>query len=153
MEVQGVGILSPGVDDGGGTYQREATISASGDTLGFIFGTCDPIGGGPVQSGVTFKVDLSAEQVSSMGVFIAGDFQGWDPTATELSDVGGSVFEINMDIAAGTEILFKFLNGAEWETVPEECGLDDGYGGYNRLETVPSGGTIGYVWGTCDKVN
>ena len=144
---------SCGVDDGGGTYQREATISASGDTLGYIFGTCDPIGGGPQPTGVTFKVDLSAEQVSSMGVFVAGDFQGWDPTATELTDGGGSVFEINLDIAAGTEILFKFLNGAEWETVPEECGLDDGYGGYNRLETIPSGGTIGYVWGTCDKVN
>ena len=32
---------------------------------------------------------MSFESVSPLGVHVAGDFQGWDPSATELLDEDG----------------------------------------------------------------
>ena len=35
---------------------------------------------------VTFSVDMNNETVAAEGVHVAGNFQGWDPAATMLSD-------------------------------------------------------------------
>ena len=40
---------------------------------------------------VLFRVDMSNEEVSPFGVHIAGDFQGWDPDGTELTDADGDM--------------------------------------------------------------
>ena len=41
---------------------------------------------GIAQSAITFQVDMSNEVVAAEGVHLAGNFQGWDPAATVLTD-------------------------------------------------------------------
>ena len=89
---------------------------------------------------VTFRVDMSALQVSPDGIHIAGNFQGWEPGATLMTDVGNSIYEYSWNFEEGEMIEYKFINGTEWddsENVPEECGVPDGSGGFNRYVIVP----------------
>ena len=44
-----------------------------------------------VSTSVTFRVDMSNEDVSAFGVHVAGDFQGWDPATTEMTDPDGDM--------------------------------------------------------------
>ena len=88
---------------------------------------------------VRFRVDMSNEAVSPFGVHVAGDFQGWDPDAIELTDPDGDmVYEViqSFEADSGTSIAFKFINGNAWtdvtEFIPGSCG--DGSG--NRLLTI-----------------
>ena len=57
---------------------------------------------------MTFRVDMSYEIINEEdGVHIAGSFQGWDPSTTELADEDGDmVYELMYDglEAAGTTI-------------------------------------------------
>ena len=66
------------------------TIEVSGDTLlpPVCWNSCELCGGGRQ---VVFRVDMSNEEVSEFGVHVAGDFQGWDPATTELSDPDGDM--------------------------------------------------------------
>jgi len=96
-------------------------------------GLCDPVN-------VTFRVDMSNEIVSPDGVHIAGLFQGWNPSTTPMTDAGDGIWEITIEFAANQYTEFKYINGAEFafvELVPEECGVDDFNGGFNRFLTVP----------------
>lgn len=75
------------------------------------------------QVNVTFTVDMSEATVSDDGVHIAGSFQGWDPAATPLTDLGNGVYGITLAIEVG-EHEFKFINGNDWpfeEVVPDAC--------------------------------
>ena len=87
---------------------------------------------------VTFSVDMNGETVSANGVHIAGNFQGWDPTATELTDDDmDGVYFISIDVPVTTPMLleFKFINGNDWdsvEDVPDACQVEVG-GNDNRL--------------------
>lgn len=76
------------------------------------------------QVDVTFQVDMANEDVSADGVHVAGSFQGWDPSATELTQVGAtSVYEVTLQIEEGY-YEYKFVNGNAWgsdENVPPEC--------------------------------
>ncbi len=50
------------------------------------------------------------------------------------------VYIVTVDIAEGTEIEWKYVNGNAWgmdETVPESWGIPSG-GSYNRYLTVPA---------------
>ncbi|MED5318484.1 MAG: hypothetical protein VX758_05005, partial [Bacteroidota bacterium] len=40
------------------------------------------------QTTVTLTVDMTNEMVSMDGVHVAGNFQGWDPAATPMTDNG-----------------------------------------------------------------
>lgn len=89
---------------------------------------------------VTFQVDMSQMVISANGVHLAGDFQGWDPASTLMTDLGGGIYAITLDIPPGS-YQFKFVNGDAWgtdEIVPIACGIDDGGGIYNRPLTVAS---------------
>ena len=75
---------------------------------------------------VTFSVDMNNETVASEGVHVAGNFQGWDPAGTMLSDDDmDGVYEVTYDVADTlTSIQYKFLNGNAWgvdEACPEAC--------------------------------
>ena len=76
---------------------------------------------------VTFQVDMSNETVSPDGVYLAGSFQAWDPTATMLSDDDlDNVYEVTLDVEPGM-LEFKFLNGPGWdyaEDVPPTCQVE-----------------------------
>ena len=101
------------------------------------FGSSDPCPDPPASVEVTFVVDMQYEQASVNGVHIAGGFQGWDPTASEMTDTDGDgKYEINFTFAPGEELQYKFINGNDWdsaETVPDEC-VTDG----NRTWVAPN---------------
>ncbi len=111
---------------------------------------------------VTFRVDLGNLTPDPAGVFIAGSFTGWSDEA--MTNTGGSVYEITKSLDAGTTVQYKFKNGPNgWETaiVPQGdlsgCGVDDGFGNYNRAYTVLGDATldtvcIGYCV-SCDQVS
>ena len=94
---------------------------------------------------IMFQVDMALEEVSPDGVHLVGDFQGWDAAATPMADAGTGIYSIWMLLPAGSYQTYKFINGNTFdgqETVPEECGVDDGFGGFNRFLDVPLENTM-----------
>ncbi|MEW6652226.1 MAG: T9SS type A sorting domain-containing protein [Bacteroidota bacterium] len=78
----------------------------------------------PLKQGDLLKVPLPGK------VFVAGDFNGWSTTATELKDADGdSLYTATVDtILSGTNINYKFLygnkaNGTTWEGDPNKTFL------------------------------
>jgi len=79
---------------------RYLTIPANDTVLDVVcFGSCLPCVLPPVD--VTFQVDMSNETVSPNGVHLAGSFQGWDPAATPMTDMGGNIYEVNLTLGEG----------------------------------------------------
>ncbi len=88
---------------------------------------------------VTLVLDLSNEAPNALGVYVAGSFQGWNPGATLMTNNGDGTWSYTVNAEEGSEIAYIFLNGNDWlyqETVPAECGLDNGLGGFNRFHNI-----------------
>ena len=86
---------------------------------------------------VTLQVDMSNEEVVS-GAYVAGGFQGWDASGTPMDSPGMGLYTYTLQLANGAHD-YKFINGGDWageESVPAECGADNGMGGYNRQVVV-----------------
>ncbi|NCC73054.1 MAG: hypothetical protein EOM06_06615, partial [Sphingobacteriia bacterium] len=113
---------------------RFLTVPAQNTTLEAVcFGSCTICNPGNVD--ITFQVDMSNETVSPLGIHIAGSFQGWNPGATPMTDIGNNIYAITVELEIGGFYEYKFINGNAWgmdETVPPQCA----YGG-NRFITVP----------------
>lgn len=145
-----------GVDNGVGGYNRYYTVPNANTTLNVVcFSSCNPCGYIPVEVDVTFLVDMSKETVSPDGVHLAGSLQGWDPAATEMADIGNGLYSVTLPMLSSEYHEYKFINGTTWdvaEAVPEECGADDGQGGYNRYITVPEVDTttLDVCFGSCE---
>lgn len=97
---------------------------------------------------------VSAGALSPAGLHVAGSFQGWSPSTTALSDAGGNIWVTTVTATAGSLLEYKFINGATWdgaEGVPQGCGGEDGYGGFNRQVVVngpdAAGGAV--CFGAC----
>lgn len=99
-------------------------------TVDFAFAQCGPANTNVVR----FRVDMGLvpDGANPIGVYVAGDFNGWDPTATRLFDTFGlgstpdQVFEGIVNVGAATDVEFKFLNGNDFlfvENVPSSCGV------------------------------
>ncbi len=119
-------------DCGDGEGNRREIISESSTELtAYCYNTC---GTCVAPTAVTFEVDMSLETVDANGVHIAGAFQGWNATASPLTDMGSGIWAITFDLAPG-DYQFKYLNGNSWdgpnESVPGECNV-----GGNRSITV-----------------
>ena len=73
---------------------------------------------------VLFRVDMSNESVSPFGVHVAGDFQGWDPSATELTDTDGDMVYESLEVLPSdvTSVVYKFINGNTWNAPNELVG-------------------------------
>ncbi|MCB0685397.1 MAG: lamin tail domain-containing protein [Saprospiraceae bacterium] len=99
---------------------------------------------------VTFRVDMKAEAVSTNGVHLAGNFQGWDPAATEMTDPDGDlIYEVTLPLSGGNTYQYKFINGnayGEDESVPEECAVDN-----NRVLEVDTADLVtdAFCFGSC----
>ena len=92
---------------------------------------------------VTLRLDMNLQEVSASGVHVAGSFQGWTPGSTMMTSPGLDLYEYTLQVAAGA-YQFIYINGNDWpgqETVPAECGVDNGLGGYNR-EFVVAGDNL-----------
>ena len=88
-----------------------------------VFGFPNPI------ATITLRVNMANEVVSPEGVFVAGDFNGWNAGASPMTDVGGGIFEYQTQVQWNTTPKFRFYNGtATSEQVPDSCGMDDGQG-------------------------
>lgn len=111
---------------------------------------------------VTFRVDLGDMTPDPAGVFFAASINGWSDEP--MTNSTGTVWEITKNLNALSSLDYKFKNGPNgWETaiVPNSnlapCGVDDGFGNYNRTLTVLGDATldaacIGFCV-TCDLVS
>jgi 1,4-alpha-glucan branching enzyme len=96
------------------------------------FGSCNSCS---ANVNVTFRVDMSEQTVSPLGVHVAGNFQGWNPGATLMTDQGANIYAVTLSLPAGNYYEYKFVNGNTWpvaEIVPAGCAV-----GGNRYFTVP----------------
>ncbi len=78
-------------------------------------------------------VDMNNETVSPDGVHVAGDFNGWDPAATPMTDDDGDgvYTAIIPGNVSESQVQYRFINGntmAGSEMVPGECGMEDAAG-------------------------
>ena len=116
----------------------------------------------PDPADITFRVDMTEEEVNAAGVFIIGNFTTpqWQAGAIELTDADGDgVYETTYTVDGSPDVLYKFVNGnptsgengvdyleesgIQLDENQEEitnfqldgCGLPNGFGAYNRLHT------------------
>ncbi|MBX7051614.1 MAG: T9SS type A sorting domain-containing protein [Flavobacteriales bacterium] len=150
-----------GQDNGFGGYNRLLNVAEADTTYGPVcFSECEDCAPfAPVL--VTFRVDMSNQVVNAEGVFMAGSFNNWDPTATQLSEYEPNHYQAVVVLNAGEHVNYKFLNGSDWtgaESVPVDCGEDDGSGNINRsYDAGTSNETVDIVCfnecSTCTVVN
>lgn len=135
---------------------RYLTVPMTNTVLPLVcYGACGPCGPPPVEIDVTFLVDMTNEVVSADGVHLAGTFQGWNASSTPMTDMGDNVYAATVTLLSGEYHEYKFINGISFdftEIVPQECGVDDGQGGFNRFLTVPLNDTtlLPLCFGSCD---
>jgi hypothetical protein len=80
---------------------------------------------------VTLKVNMAWEvannAISANGVHVAGDFQGWSPSTTPMTDANNDgIYEVTFTVPANSSIQYKFINGNAWgqdEPVPSACAV------------------------------
>jgi len=80
---------------------------------------------------VTLKVNMAWEvannAISADSVHVAGDFQGWNPGATVMTDADNDgIYEVTINVPANSSIQYKFINGNAWgtdESVPAACSV------------------------------
>ncbi len=108
---------------------RFVNITAATTIPVVCFGQCAAC---PTQTySVTFKVDMSTQTVGPNGVNLAGNFQGWNSTATPMSNQGSGIWAVTVPNIAGN-IEYKFVNGSTgWESVPGTCAQNG-----NRFATI-----------------
>jgi len=72
---------------------------------------------------VTFTVTVPANTPAGDTIYIAGDFQGWDPGATPMTLVDGRTWTITQTFVEGAEPQYKYTRGS-WEAVEKDgaCG-------------------------------
>jgi len=98
------------------------------------------------QNTIRFRVDMTQEAagVNPVGIFVAGDFQGWNPAGSQLIDPDGNgTFEGYFSIGTATSAQFKFINGNDWafaENIPAECNVSG-----NRALDVVEANTVSDV--------
>jgi len=134
---------------GGGNSNRELQVNGT-TSYSVCWQSCAPCG----QKTVRFRVDMSlvTEGVNPVGVSVAGDFQGWNPGATMLSDSDGNlIFERSVNVGSASSVEFKFINGDDWifaESVPGECGVGPNQ---NRVVQLTNDNTVltAYCFGGC----
>ena len=83
------------------------------------------------QTTVTLTVDMTNEMVSMDGVHVAGNFQGWDPAATPMTDNGDGTWSYTFTSDTAAAYQYKFVNGDAWGTdegVPGACAVDGNRG-------------------------
>ncbi|MBM3427451.1 MAG: T9SS type A sorting domain-containing protein [Bacteroidetes bacterium] len=100
---------------------------------------CLCVGTAAAPTMVVLRVDMTNQTVDATGVFVAGTFNNWDATATQLSEYQPGFYQGVLFAFPGETIQYKFLNGNTWagtESVPTTCGVDDGSGNINRALAI-----------------
>ena len=102
------------------------------------------------------ELGLGDVEASSLGVHVAGSFQGWNPGGTAMEMGEDGLYRASFVAVQGDIVQYKFINGNEWgqdEGVPAECGAPNGFGGFNRELTVGSSDAVvsAVCYGTCQS--
>lgn len=119
----------------GNDHNRVFEVPAENTVIPTVcFGSC--IQCNPPQVDLTLQVDMSNQTVSPLGVHVAGSFQDWNTSATEMLPVGNGVYAVTVSVGVGEYHEYKFVNGNSWaggETVPPQCAHTN-----NRWLVVPA---------------
>ncbi len=104
---------------------------------------------------VTFQVDMRDQTVGAAGVQLAGSFNNWSPTATPMTNTGGSIYAATLSLISDSAFTYRFVNGnttAGYEIVPAACGVPASGGLFNRSVTVPAGNSnlAAVCFGSCE---
>jgi hypothetical protein len=127
-----------GVDNGLGGFNRGLMVPANDTILGVVcFGTCEDCLPQTLVI-VTLQVDMSNQTVSGDEVYVAGSFNGWNATESLMIALGNGIYQLPIAVNSGETVSYKFINGTTWESVPADCGVADGFGGFNRSFTAPA---------------
>jgi hypothetical protein len=97
---------------------RTFTVGAAATTVGtFCYNKCFACD----EFAVRLSVDMSKQTaVSANGVHVAGEFQGWKPGATRMSQVGTTkVYTVLVGMKAGAQP-YKFINDNDWAAGKDE---------------------------------
>ena len=127
-----------------GDANRYWTISGlnATESMTVCYASCAACG----ESTVRFRVDMTQEAagINPAGIFVAGNFQGWDPAGSQLIDPDGNgTFEGYFSIGTATNAQFKFINGNDWafaEGIPAACNING-----NREINVVEANTVADV--------
>ena len=69
--------------------------------------SCDYI---PETIEVTFQVDMTGFEVSDQGIHLAGDFQDWIPSSTQMYDLDNdSIYSVTLSVFANSTFEYKFI--------------------------------------------
>ncbi|MFT5832708.1 MAG: hypothetical protein ACI97N_000321 [Cognaticolwellia sp.] len=135
-----------------GAYADTTILGCFGDCMSD--GTCP---GTINMIDVTFQVDVNAETVDPTGIFLGGDFEGWSGGQALTDADADGVWDVTLQIAEGSAIQFKFINGAGWvsseqfDATHSACTQD--FGGFiNRVATLGNGDTTmpAFIYNSCD---
>lgn len=83
--------------------------------------------------GAVFRVNMSTQTVSPLGVFLSGSFNNWSTTANPMTNIGGGIYETTVSMDPLTNFTYKFVNGTTYENVNGNCTINDGNGNFNRF--------------------
>ena len=139
----GVWLLPPGEPNL--MFSKDAEGDVTGETT-FEIASPQPV------VNLTFNCDMTSHQGSFEVVQVRGTFNGWDTTPTSMTDPDeDGIYSVTVEAEQNSTQIFKFLlDGANYESVPAECGVDDGFGGYNRsLELGTDDTTFTAPYGAC----
>jgi len=95
----------------------------------------------------TFRVHTDNIDVNPEGIFMAGNFQGWNPSDIQMVEVEDDIWEIAIEVGVGT-YEFNFFNGSslfDGEYVVGNCANN----GKRILNIADESQTIEYCWETC----
>jgi len=130
-----------GQEDGFGGFNRSFLVGEIENVYGPIcFGTCSDCLPQTLVI-VTLQVDMTNQAVTNDEVYVAGSFNGWNATESLMIPLGNGIYQLPIAVNAGEVVSYKFINGTTWETVPADCGVSDGFGGFNRSFTAPTTNT------------
>ncbi len=73
---------------------------------------------------VTFAVTIPDHTMVTDTIFIAGDFQGWAPGATPMTQVDATTWTITISFDDATSIQYKYTRGS-WEAVEKDAGCGE----------------------------
>ena len=104
---------------------------------------------------VLFAVDMTGQTVSANGMHVAGDFQGWNPSATAMANIPSTqVYYYSFSTTTPGKIEYKFINGNDWSApggTPENVPTSAQVGGGNsnrwyNVDTTMSKDTVLVSW-------
>jgi len=137
---------------------RSVSVVAGGVSLDAVcFGACSECPSMVNNVNLTLQVDMSQQpSVDAAGVSVGGTFNGFSPEP--MTDQGNGIWSLDISVAEGSTVLWKYINGQDFglntsiESVPSECGQDDGFGGNNRILVAPMADTVldAVCYGECE---